>query len=178
MFSTLAGLLPVSYYSAINHLHDEVGCGYGSDPNVSHNTSSLAAMRTIIWVYGTNIPNASFAVPFYDSCYRVFAQVLSWCAKGRLSGVTDQKIICKDVFCATLASKSGEKLFTHLDLEYGELNEMASLQYWRAETGCEVGNSPWKSLKETDGLRRGSLILSNIHRFGSTSSHSRLRRDL
>lgn len=98
-------------------------------------------------------------MPFHQSCLLLFAKALEFEMTGKCSaGRTWKDTVDTDVLYATV-SKLHKSCQRVLSLEYGELDEMKSVQYWRNQPGHEVNFDPLNRsspLEGNDGLGGGA----------------------
>ena len=86
--------------------------------------------------------------PFHADCLKLLAQAVTYLRHGKCALNPDLSVLNKDVLYASMSKKSEEYLQA-LKLDYGELADSASEQYWGCQPGQEVCFSAPSSLSQS-----------------------------
>ncbi|KAH7356959.1 hypothetical protein BKA65DRAFT_548343 [Rhexocercosporidium sp. MPI-PUGE-AT-0058] len=113
-------------------------CELGEDPNVPPAFEAGPLAKTTITAYSTYDPDEPLAVAFHTDCLKLFAQALTYQLRGRCEPKPDVSVVDKDLLYATMTKLTDECL-NALQLNYGELAESVTEQYW----GCQLGQEAW-----------------------------------
>ncbi|CZS98449.1 uncharacterized protein RCO7_04182 [Rhynchosporium graminicola] len=115
-------------------------CELGDDPNVPPATEQGPPAKIRLTAYSSYDPDEPLAMVFHADCLKVLAQALKYKINGKCSPEPNLYILDKDVLYAAMCKKTDEGLRA-LTLDYGELSESVTEQYW----GPQAGQEAWVS---------------------------------
>ena len=90
-----------------------------------------------MWHLSYEDPDEEFTAPFHPPCFQIFAQALRYLRSGEIAGIADLKEVSKEVLYAAM-KKCYADYERHLELDYGELGDANTEQYWDHCPGYEV----------------------------------------
>ena len=88
--------------------------------------------------YLPRYPDEEFAAPFHPPCFQIFIQTLRYLRSGQVVGIADSEEISKEMLYEAMKRCYGEDYKPHLELDYGELRDVNTEQYWENVPGHEV----------------------------------------
>ncbi|KAK0100909.1 hypothetical protein ONS95_007351 [Cadophora gregata] len=115
-------------------------CEIGDDANIPPSTDQGSPPKITLTAYSTYDPDEPMCFPFHTDCLKLFSQVVTFQMHGKCGVEPDLSVLNKDVLYATM-SKLTEEYHNALSLDYGELADSATEQYW----ACQPGNEAWVS---------------------------------
>lgn len=109
-----------------------------------------------------SFPDEEFAAPFHPPCFQVFAQALRYLRSGRVAGIAESEEVSKELLYEAMKRSYGGNYEPHLELDYGELGDVNSEQYWDNVPGYEVCLFPSVYYRLLINSRHGQQTLYKV----------------